>query len=52
MEVKKQERVRPVVPVIHVIRQLTVSAGELLTGETDEFERLRWVESTELGGRR
>lgn len=47
-----RERVRPGSPVVHVSRQLTVSAGELLTGEADELEWLRWVESAELGGRR
>lgn len=34
----------------HVGGELTVSTGELVTGETEELERLRWVESAELGG--
>lgn len=39
------------IPVVHVIHQLTVSTGVLDTGETEELERLRGVESAELGGR-
>lgn len=39
------------VPVVLVSRQLTVSTGELVTGETEELEWLRWVESAELDGR-
>lgn len=31
--------------------ELTVPTGELVTGETEELERLRWVESAELDGR-
>lgn len=37
--------------MVHVGHELTVSTGEQLTGEAEEFERLRWVESAELGGR-
>jgi len=38
-------------PVVHVSHQLTVSAGELPAGETEEFEGLKGMESAELCGR-
>lgn len=36
--------------MVHVTHELTVSTGELVTGEAEEFERLSRVEPAELDG--